>query len=269
MISGCDTPTYPRLDRIENYPDTAALVQKHVLALPSGAHVADVGGGANPALDAEFIRRHQVDYTLLDISPVELEKAPSHLQKIQVDLTTSPKDFEARVGRNKFDIVFSHFFLEHVRNPRLVHQNIHTALKPGGIAIHFFPTPNILPLVINRLIPERVGGGLIGIFHPARDRKGKQGKFPAYYKWCGNPSKKTHTDFQRLGYAVIQHTGYIGHEYYDRFAPLRLCERALRSLLFKAKIPMTADALLVLRKTEDYQHYGSAVTAAQDSVLQV
>lgn len=135
-----------------------------------------------------------------------------------------------------------------MRDPLVVHRNIHRALKPEGLAIHFFPTPNSLPLAVNRMLPERVGELLISVFHPARDLKGSQGKFPAYYRMCGNPSVRTHAMLQSIGYDIVRHTGYIGHGYYDRFAPLRQCERALRTILLNAKIPMTSDALLVLRK---------------------
>jgi SAM-dependent methyltransferase len=247
----------PRLDRIENYPETADFVKKAVLGLES-AHpaVADVGGGANPALDFDFVQQHHVDYTLLDISQAELDKAPAYFRKIQVDMTAAPEDFSARVGQSRFDIVCSHFFLEHVRDPIVVHRNIHSALKPGGLAIHFFPTPNSIPLAVNRLLPESVGQFLIAVFHPVRDLKGKEGKFPAYYRMCGNPSERVHAVFAGIGYDVMQHTGYIGHGYYDRFGPLRRCERAFRTILLNAKIPMTSDALLVLRKRSSDQSSG-------------
>lgn len=244
----------PRLDRIENYPETGEFLKKEVLGLrATNPIVADVGGGANPALDSDFIHQHRVDYTLLDISQAELDKAPSYFRKIQVDLSASAEDFSARVGEGRFDIVYSHFFLEHVRDPLVVHRNIHTALKAGGLAIHFFPTPNTIPLALNRLLPEGVGEFLVGIAQPTRDLKGTQGKFPAYYRMCGNSSKRMHARFHNLGFEVVRHTGYIGHAYYDRFAPLCHCERALRPILLHAKIPLTSNALLVLRKRSSDQ----------------
>lgn len=89
----------PRLDRIENYPETADFIKKAVLGLGNARPmVADVGGGANPALDCEFVQQHNVDYALLDISQAELDKAPAYFRKIQVDMTAPEEDFAARVG---------------------------------------------------------------------------------------------------------------------------------------------------------------------------
>jgi SAM-dependent methyltransferase len=249
MVAGAESNMLPepRLDRIENYPDTAEFLQQEVLA--TGAkYVADIGGGASPALDQNFLSKHQVDCTLLDISRIELDKASSFYRKIEVDLTAPAKDFLASIGSARFDIVYSHFFLEHVRDPIAVHRNIHAALNPGGLAIHFFPTPNNFPLAVNRLIPDWVSSFLVTFAQPERDRSGIQGKFPAYYAMCSNSSVQSCAKFRSLGFDVIRHTGYIGHGYYDRVAPLRRLERALRPILLKAGIPLTADALLVLRK---------------------
>jgi SAM-dependent methyltransferase len=237
----------PQLDLIENLPETDDFLKREILHM-GATSVADIGGGANPALDADFVRQHNIDYALLDISQVELDKAPSYFRKIHVDLTASSKDFSDHVGEGIFDIILSHWFLEHVQDPLAVHRNIHTALKAGGLAIHIYPTPNNIPLAVNRLLPEWVGEFLISIAQPMRDRKGMQRKFPAFYAMCGSPSKKMHAKLQQLGFDVLRHTGYIGHGYYDQFAPLRQFERALRPILLKAKIPLTSDALLVLRK---------------------
>ena len=44
-------------------------------AMP-GCHIADVGGGANPLLPPATIEALGLRYTVLDIDPVELAKAP-------------------------------------------------------------------------------------------------------------------------------------------------------------------------------------------------
>ena len=63
--------------------------------------VCDVGGGANPALSSGYISENSLDYTLLDISENELNKAPENYNKILADIA-SP-DF---TPGNKFDLVF-------------------------------------------------------------------------------------------------------------------------------------------------------------------
>ena len=44
--------------------------------------VCDIGGGANPALPLAYIRQHNLEYTVLDISESELQKAPPEYHKI-------------------------------------------------------------------------------------------------------------------------------------------------------------------------------------------
>jgi SAM-dependent methyltransferase len=240
----------PQLDIIGNFPGwekATALLKKAILE-NGFKTVADIGGGANPLLDGEFIREQDIDYTLLDISQVELDKAPDYYRKVRVNMMASPDEFRVNAGENRFDLIFSHMFLEHVSNPRLTHGNIHTALKPGGLAIHFYPTPTNLPLAVNWLLPEWLTSALVSVAQPTRDRKGNQVKFPAFYAMCGPPTKALHAKFRELGFDVIQHTGYIGHEYYIRFPIVRDIEQSLRPVLLKARIPLTSDALLILQK---------------------
>jgi SAM-dependent methyltransferase len=240
----------PRLDVIDNFPcwqKATALLKQKVLE-NNFKKVADIGGGANPLIDGEFIREQGIDYTLLDISQVELDKAPDYYRKIQTDMTSSPEEFHAHVAKDQFNLVFSHMFIEHVRDPLRMHRNIHAALKPGGLAIHFFPTPYNLPLAANRLLPEWFTGALVSFFQPERDRNGSQVKFPAFYAMCGPPTKALHAQFRKLGFDVIQHTGYIGHDYYQRLPVVRNIERGLRPILLKAGIPLTSDAILILQK---------------------
>lgn len=49
-----------------------------------------------------------------------------------------------------FDVVESQNVAEHVRDPEAMHHNIHAMLKPGGVAIHFFPTLFAVPFIVNR-----------------------------------------------------------------------------------------------------------------------
>jgi hypothetical protein len=139
-------------------------------------------------------------------------------------------------------------FLEHVKNPLQVHRNIHSMLRRGGVAIHFYPSPNNLPLALNRLIPQGLSRRLVRVAQPQRDLSGIQGKFPAYYEMCGQPSAKLHARFGELGFKVIQHTGFIGHGYYSRFPAVRDIEVALRRVLLGARVPLTSAMLLILER---------------------
>jgi SAM-dependent methyltransferase len=239
-----------KLDLIDNFPGwerAPAFLEKEIQRRHCRS-VADLGGGAHPMLPEAFVRERRLEYCVLDISQDELAKAPAYCDKIQVDLTAPSDEFRAKVPQNAFDLAFSHMFLEHVNDPMQVHRNIHSMLRPGGVAIHFYPSPNNVPLAVNRLIPERLSRRLVGVAQPERDLSGIQGKFPAYYAMCGRPSRKLHARFEAAGFRVIQHTGFVGHGYYSRFPALRSMELALRPVLLGAKLPLTSAMLLILQK---------------------
>jgi SAM-dependent methyltransferase len=220
-----------------------ALVAEH------GARVvADIGGGANPLLPQELVTQRGLDYHVLDISPVELAKAPKWCRKITVDVAAPDPEFRARVGDLQVDLAFSHMLLEHVRDARQAHRNVGSILRPGGIAVHFYPTPCVLPLAVNRLVPERISTALARLAQPERDFSGHEVKFPALYRACGIPGPRMTRMFDALGFDVVRHVGYVGHDYYRRFPLLRDAERAARRLLTRAGVPATCAALVVLRR---------------------
>lgn len=242
--------TSSRLESVDNFPGFAfapGYLKGWIRDLGARA-VADIGGGANPMLDETFVTRNGLTYSLLDISASELEKAPSYYRKVRVDMTMPLEVFRDQVVTDGFDLVFSHMFLEHVEKPLNVHANIFAMLKPGGVAIHFFPSANNLPLFVNRFTSEWLSSLLVRFFQRGRDLHGHEGKFPAYYKLCGAPSVSLRKAFERVGYEVIRHTGYVGHSYYDDMGPLGRLERRLRPLLARLQVPMTSCILLVLRK---------------------
>src|SRR5687768_2732665 len=113
--------------------------------------VCDIGGGANPTLPLETVRALGLEYTLLDISAEQLAQAPAGYRKIEADITS--KDARLPTG---FDLVVSMMLAEHVRDGRTFHENVRDMLVSGGVAVHFFPTLYSLPLVANRLFPERL-----------------------------------------------------------------------------------------------------------------
>ena len=199
-------------------------------------------------LDLQFIREKQLEYHVLDISDSELAKAPDDYSKITVDMCAPPDKFAARVAPGSYDLIFTHNFLEHIARPDLLHRNIHSMLKPGCTAVHLFPCSSNVPLAINKLLPEGVTRSLVSLAQPGRDTSGKQSKFKAYYKLCGAPSARLERRYADFGFDVLVYKGFVGHSYYDRFAPMREIERALRKPLASLNIPMVSNVLLVLRK---------------------
>ncbi len=177
--------------------------------------VIEVGGGANPSLRPDFIAQHGIEYTLLDISQTELDKAPSGYVKLRADICE--KDFSAR---GRYDFAFSRMLAEHVPNGERFHENVRSLLKDGGMAFHFFPTLFAPPFVLNYLLPERLAESLLHMLQPGRAREGKFGKFPARYSWCRGPLKSQIRRLEGVGYEVERYSGFFGHEPYYRKLPV-------------------------------------------------
>lgn len=212
---------------------------------PHVKRVLEIGGGANPALPLDFVERNDLEYTVLDISPEELAKAPDGYLTIQADIT-SP-DLIIPGG---YDLVFSRMLAEHVRSGRDFHNNVLNLLAEDGIAFHFFPTLYAPPFVINRLLPERLSELILLVLQPGRTKEGKYAKFPSYYSWCRGPSSRQVEKFEELGYRVEEYIGFFGHlNYYKKIKPLLKAHAWISSTLAKHPLPwLTSLAYVVLSK---------------------
>jgi SAM-dependent methyltransferase len=179
-----------------------------------------------------------LEYTLLDISESELAYASNTYRKVVMDIAG-----EAVPPAERYDLIFSRFVAEHVKSAQRLHSNVFSMLKPGGIAIHFFPTLFAFPFLINRLLPEWLTVRLLSKERQAR------GKFAAYYKWCTGPSKSAVRRYEELGYQVLEYAGFFGHGYYDSIPMLRgLHARIRRALLRRPMASFTSFAWVVLQK---------------------
>ncbi len=224
-----------------NYP---GFVQN--LVLQYGARkICDVGGGANPVLPLQFITDNQLDCTILDISSTELEKAPSGYKKLVRNIEA--EDF---VSTGQFDLLITKMMAEHLKNGRLFHKNIFSMLKPGGLAVHYFPTLYALPFLANKLMPEWLSSFLLDIFLP-RDHY-QLGKFPAYYSWCYGPTPSMLKMLDESGYEILQYRGFFGNIYYTRIPIIRNLHSIYTQYLVRHPHPyLTSFAQIVLRKPEN------------------
>jgi len=207
--------------------------------------ICDVGGGANPVLPLEFIEQNQLDCTVLDISSEELEKAPKGYNKLVQDVEASDC-----VQVEKFDLVITKMLAEHLKHGKLFHKNIFGMLKPGGVAIHYFPTLYSLPFIVNKLIPDRLSSFLLDTFLP-RDRH-QLGKFPAYYSWCYGPIPSMLRMLAEIGYETVEYRAFFGNTYYSRIPIIRDLHRAYSHYLAQHPNPyLTSFAQVILRKPEN------------------
>lgn len=209
--------------------------------------IIEIGGGANPTLSSDFIARHGIKYTLLDISQIELDKAPPGYSKVCVDICQENLAFG-----EQYDFAFSRMLAEHVVSGERFHRNVRSLLRDGGMAFHFFPTLFAPPFVLNYLIPERLSEFILHLLQPGREKEGQQGKFPARYSWCRGPIKSQIRKFQDAGYDVMIYRGFFGHEpYYRKIPILHRFHVAFAKWLSSHPIPLiTSFAQVVLVKRE-------------------
>jgi SAM-dependent methyltransferase len=215
---------------------------KEVITNFNAKNICEVGGGANPLLNIDFITSLNLDYSIIDISPEELSKAPSCYKKI-VGNIESPKILDA----GSFDLIFSCMVAEHIRDPKAFHTNIFKLLKPGGIAFHFFPTLFAFPFLMNLLLPENISDYILGLFSP-RD-KINHGKFKPFYKWTFGPTAKQIKRFTDIGYSILQYTGFFGSKYYERIPIVNVLHRNYSRFLSNNPNPfLTSYAFIILMK---------------------
>ena len=217
----------------------ASLIEKHKLS-----RICDIGGGANPILDIEYITKNNLSYSVLDISKDELEKAPKGYDKIVKDICSPNIEI-----KEDYDFIFSKMLVEHIKDAPQLHKNIHQMLCDGGIAVHFFPTLYTFPFLINLLFPESLTSSILKLFQPKRDFY-QTAKFPAYYKWCYGPVNKQINRFQELGYDIIEYTGLYGHDYYKRFSVIQSIHNMKVNYLLRNPNPFfTNFSMVVLSKS--------------------
>jgi SAM-dependent methyltransferase len=211
---------------------------------PDITRVCEVGAGANPVIPIEVIDARGLDHTIVDISQEELDKAPAHYTKIRADVAAR----DLSVGP-PFDLVASAFVAEHVRSPRTFHTNVWNMLRPGGVALHLFPTLYALPFVLNRAVPESIADRLLLRLQSFRGPESNDRKFKAYYRWCRGPTQRQLVRLQSIGFEVLTYIGYFGHGYYLNLGPLHRIEQVKARVLTAHHVPhLTSYALTLLRR---------------------
>lgn len=180
-------------------------------------------------------------YTIVDIDGRELAQAPDDVHKIELDITSSALP-------RSFDLIISRHLAEHVRDPKAMHRNVRAMLRPGGIAIHFFPTLYSAPFMVNRLIPEKLAEWGLLRLQPYR-ASGGHGKFPAYYRWCRGPTRGQVRRLLSVGFEVDEYVAGFGHAYYCRAPILQRLENAKTQFLLRHPLAhLTSYAIVVLRR---------------------
>jgi SAM-dependent methyltransferase len=199
----------------------------------------DIGGGHKSVIGLHAIRERGLEYVVLDESPEQIDRTPFEYSTYLGSVLDAQAVAELVREHGPFDAVVSHFVAEHIPDGRRFHENVFGMLRPGGHAVHLFPTLYALPFVINRLLP-------VGASQLIAYRVGKADKFRAYYSWCRGPSRAQIERLQAIGYSIDRYVGFFGHSFYARIKPLHLAQRTLTRRLLEHPHPSATSAALVV-----------------------
>jgi SAM-dependent methyltransferase len=223
--------------------DYATVLSELAETLGKGSRLGEIGGGANPLFDLEFVESHEFEYTVFDISQAELDKAPNGYKKVVADIASPTWD-----AGGDFDLVFSQMVAEHVADADAFLRNTRAMLAPGGRAVHLFPTLYYPWFVANRLLPERLAYELLIKITPHRVNSGSRGKFPAYYRGCRGPTRKQLQRYQQEGFVVERFIAMTGSRYTERVPVVRSLEAAFATWARRRRIAaLTSYSIVVLK----------------------
>jgi 2-polyprenyl-6-hydroxyphenyl methylase/3-demethylubiquinone-9 3-methyltransferase len=183
--------------------------------LERGLTIIDVGSGKHPIISASRKATLGIRVIGLDISPSELEAAPSGSYD-----STICADITQFVGDEAADIVVCSALLEHVRNTERALRAIASLLKPGGRALVFIPNRNALASRLNLLIPQKYKVTLLHWLFP--EMQGYVG-FPAYYDRC-TPHHIIKLA-EASGFLLEKRRVYFGSGYFTVFVPAHVLWR--------------------------------------------
>lgn len=249
-FSGMDPRVSPSYHADEHAWPSFDAVVRALAAQPGVRRVCDVGGGANPALPLDFIQENGLEYVVLDISPAELDKAPSEYLKLEADITAD--DIKRAIGAHRgtgFDLVFSKMLAEHVPNGSMFHRNVNWLLSDGGRAVHFFPTLYAPVFLANLLLPQKISEWMMLKIDKQRNPEGLHGKFKAYYRWCRGPSARQFRRFESVGFEVEDFRAFFGLRGYLRPIGLGGIDAVATRFLLAHPVPaLTSYGIVTLRK---------------------
>jgi SAM-dependent methyltransferase len=215
----------------------------HRLMASGAKRWCDVGGGARPLVPLALVEKFELEYVVLDESSEELDQAPAGYERFHASILDKQAIARLVDERGAFDVVVSRWTAEHIPDGRAFHEQVYALLRPGGTAIHFFPTLYSLPFVLNRVLPDALSGPLLSTGQPDRS------KFRPYYSWCRGPSEPQIQRLQSVGFIVDRYTGYFGHGYFKRVKPLHLADKALTGRLLRHPLPsLTSFAMVALTR---------------------
>lgn len=209
--------------------------------------LCEIGGGRDPGFQPGNPALGGLSLTVNDIDQLELDFAPNGLKKARFDIAGDLSEADARPG--SFDLMFSRMVFEHVDGVERAWSNIHTLLRPGGIALAFFPTLYAPVFTLNHMIPESLSRKIVHALFPNRRDGGGDPKFPALYDWCITNERKVLPMLRKAGFAEAHIQPFWGHGYFERMPVIREADHAFNLMAARLNMRLFSTyAFVIVRK---------------------
>ncbi len=180
------------------------------------ARILEVGGGRSPLGPGLGINHDRL--TVNDISQKELDFLPDSATTALFDVAHPEQIPAEHLG--VYDLVYSRSVLEHVSSVENSLRSTYSLLKPGGRALHFFPTLFSTPFVANKLLPFEATKPLVKALIGD-----KYERFPAHYAGAWVTSKSIER-WESIGFSKVDPIQFFGHNYFEKITPVHKAAKA-------------------------------------------
>jgi SAM-dependent methyltransferase len=184
----------------------------------------EIGGGREPGF-LELGREAGLEVAVNDVDPRELALLPAGTKSACFDIAGNLKGRPDL--REAYDLVAARMVFEHIDGVPQAWRNIHRMLRPGGVALAFFPTLYAWPFTLNRFLPARLAKRIVERFFPARAADGRAPFFPAHYDHCFGSERKLRRMLDPIGFSEMVVMPFWGHHYLDRVPVAREIDAVL------------------------------------------
>lgn len=211
-----------------------------LLSHPGVRRVADIGAGKAWQFPAEFKKWYSIHLIGLDIDGAEMEVNTALDEKIVCDVVEA-----IPLAPNSVDMVMAHSGVEHFSDNQRFMCNVHSILRPGGVALLQFPGRFAPFAIANRMLPKAISRRFL---NATRGEDAEELGFRAHY------DRTNYSAFARIareaGFEPLYYVpGYYSSDYCSFLVPLYLAHYAYDALRYAAGIRNLASYnLWVLRK---------------------
>ena len=225
-------------------PDTQlsppAAYEERILEICAGRRVLEIGSGRFPFLIKFNQHGIAADYHGVDVDGAEIARSPVSYPHFVTDVSSDRNEID-----KNFDVIFSRFVCEHIRDAERFYCNIYELLNDEGVSLHLFPNLFSAPFLANFLMSDRLSTRVLGALFPKRIAEAN--KFPAFYQMCHLWG--TRKRLLEIGYREVKFHPFYGHHYLESVPVVNRIARTYFHLKQRLGVPFLAEYfILELRK---------------------